>query len=186
MTHIDESVLAPIRARYGEPHLLRWEGEVTDPELALITYSPGRRHDVTLFVMNGNRLALIRKPHFEPGIWRTPGGGVKVGEDFVEGIVREGFEELGAAISLERYLVRAEAVFRFADEAVPWVTHVFSASTGADVLAPQDTAEIAEARWGSAAELAGPIRERLLATGRALWRYRVALHDAALEALNAA
>ena len=170
-------------ARYGEPSLLRWEGEVTDPELALITYSPGRRHDVTLFVTNGDRLALIRKPHFEPGIWRTPGGGVKVGEDFVEGIVREGFEELGD-VALERYLVRAEAVFRFADQAVPWVTHVFSASTDADVLEPHDTAEIAEARWGSAAELAGPIRERLLATGRALWRYRVALHDAALEALG--
>jgi ADP-ribose pyrophosphatase YjhB (NUDIX family) len=184
VTHVDESVLAPVRARYGEPRLLRWEGEVSDPELALITYSPGRRHDVTLFVTNGDRLALIRKPHFEPGIWRTPGGGVKLGEDFVEGIVREGLEELGVAVSLERYLVRAEAVFRFADEAVPWVTHVFSASTGADVLAPLDTTEIAEARWGSAVELAGPIRERLLATGRALWRYRVALHDASLEALE--
>jgi len=31
---------------------------------------------------------------------------------------------------------------------------------------------------------AGPIRERLLASGRALWRYRVALHDAALVALD--
>ena len=31
--------------------------------------------------------------------------------------------------------------------------------------------------------LAGPLRERLLATGRAFWRYRVALHDAALRAL---
>lgn len=183
MTHVDESVLAPIRARYGEPHVLRWEGEVTDPELSLITYSPRRRHDVTLFVANGDHLALIRKPHFPPGIWRTPGGGVKVGEDFVEGILREGLEELGVAISLERYLVRAEAVFRFADQAVPWVTHVFSASTAEGTLEPLDKTEIAEARWGTAAELAGPIRERLLATGRALWRYRVALHDASLEAL---
>jgi ADP-ribose pyrophosphatase YjhB (NUDIX family) len=184
VTHIDDAMLAPVREKYGEPRILGWEGEVTDPELALITYSPGRRHDVTLFVTNGERLALIRKPHFEAGVWRTPGGGVKVGEDFVEGVVREGLEELGAAVSLERYLVRAEAVFRFADQSVPWVTHVFSATTGANVLAPQDTAEIAEARWGTAAELAGPIRDRLLATGRALWRYRVALHDAALTELG--
>jgi hypothetical protein len=49
---------------------------------------------------------------------------------------------------------------------------------------PADVAEIAGARWGSLAELAGPIRERLLATGRAFWRYRVALHDAALEAMR--
>lgn len=183
--HIDEAILAPIRARYGEPAILPWDGEVSDPELSLITYSPGRRHDVTLFVFNGERLALIRKPHFEPGVWRTPGGGVKADEDFVTGVVREGLEELGASIVLERYLVRAEAVFRFENEAVPWETHVFAASTETSVLAPQDTAEIAEARWGSASELEGPIRERLLATGRALWRYRVALHDAALEALRA-
>ena len=32
-------------------------------------------------------------------------------------------------------------------------------------------------------ELAGPLRARLLATGFAFWRYRVALHDAALAAL---
>ena len=102
----------------------------------------------------------------------------------VRAAVREGLEELGVAIELDRYLVRADAVFRFADQAVPWATHVFSASTEADVLAPQDTAEIAEARWGTAAQLAGPIRERLLATGRALWRYRVALHDAALSELD--
>jgi len=60
---------------------------------------------------------------------------------------------------------------------------VLSATTAEEDLAPLDTDEIAAARWGTAAELAGPIRERLLATGRALWRYRVALHDAALAAL---
>ena len=52
--------------------------------------------------------------------------------------------------------MRAEAVFRFADQSVPWVTHVFSATTDTEVLTAQDTAEIAEARWGTAAELAGP------------------------------
>ena len=140
--------------------LLRWEGEVTDPELALITYSPGRRHDVTLFVFNGPRLALIRKPHFTEGIWRTPGGGIKPGEDFVAGVVREALEELGVQVELDRYLVRAEAVFRFADQAVPWRTHVFAASTSAEELSPLDTDEIEAARWGTAEELGGPIRER--------------------------
>ena len=41
VTHIDDAMLAPVRENYGEPAVLRWEGEVTDPELALITYSPG-------------------------------------------------------------------------------------------------------------------------------------------------
>ena len=56
--HVDEKLLAPVRARFGEPAIMRWDGEVSDPELALITYNPARRHDVTLFVFNGERLAL--------------------------------------------------------------------------------------------------------------------------------
>ena len=181
--HVDETVLAQVRQRFGSPAVLDWEGEVSEPELAMITYNPVRRHDVTLFVSSGERLALIRKPHFPDGIWRTPGGGIKPGEDFVAGVVREAHEELGVAVELSRYLVDARAVFRFAGESVPWRTHVLSATTSDDMLAPLDTQEIAAARWGTAAELAGPIRERLLATGRALWRYRVALHDAALAVL---
>jgi ADP-ribose pyrophosphatase YjhB (NUDIX family) len=182
--HVDETILAPIRARFGEPAVLRWEGEVSEHELALITYNAARRHDVTLFVFQSDRLALIRKPHFGPGIWRTPGGGVKPDEDFVAGVVREALEETGAEVELDRYLLRTNAVFRHGGEAVPWQTHVFSAVTQAETLVARDTAEIAAVRWGSARELAGPIRERLLATGRALWRYRVALHDAALEEIT--
>jgi len=78
--HVDEAVLARVRKQFGEPAVLEWDGEVSDPELALIVSSPARRHDVTLFVFNTERLALIRKPHFPPGIWRTPGGGIKPGE----------------------------------------------------------------------------------------------------------
>jgi 8-oxo-dGTP pyrophosphatase MutT (NUDIX family) len=183
--HVDEITLAPVRTRFGQPAVLRWEGEVSEPELALVTRQPHRRHDVTLFVSNGERLALIRKPHFTPGIWRTPGGGVNPGEEFVAGVVREALEELGVDVELDRYLVRMQAVFRLEGQAVPWETHVFSAWTEEEELSPRDTVEIAEARWGTAGELAGPIRERLLATGRALWRYRVALHDATLERLAA-
>jgi ADP-ribose pyrophosphatase YjhB (NUDIX family) len=182
--HIDERVLAPVRARYGEPALLAWEGDVSEDELLLITHNPRRRHDVTLFVENGDRLALIRKPHFAPGIWRTPGGGVKPGEDFVAGVVREGLEETGAEIELRAYLVRAEASFHHAGTTIPWQTHIFAAVTETEELRAQDTDEIEVARWGTRAELAGPIRKRLLASGRALWRYRVALHDAALAALR--
>ena len=52
---------------------------------------------------------------------------------------------------------------------------MFSATTGDEAIAALDTVEIAEARWGTLDELSGPLRERLLATGRAFWRYRVAL-----------
>jgi ADP-ribose pyrophosphatase YjhB (NUDIX family) len=182
--HVTEAVLAPLRERYGEPALLEWEGEISEGEHALATYNPRRMHDVTLFILNGERLALIRKPHFEPGVWRPPGGGIKAGEDFVDGVRREAMEETGVEVELQRYLVATEARFLYEPHDVPWRTHVFLATTSDEELAPRDREEIAAARWGTPAELAGPLRERLLATGRAFWRYRVALHDAALEALK--
>jgi 8-oxo-dGTP pyrophosphatase MutT (NUDIX family) len=186
IVHITDEILAPLRERYGEPRTLHWDGEVSDPELALITHNPRRRHDVTLFIFNGERLALVRKPHFEPGVWRTPGGGIKPGEEFAAGAVREALEETGADIQLDRFLLVAEPLFRFRNDAIPWQTLVLSARTRTEDLEPVDTDEIEAARWGTAAELRGPIRTRLLATGRALWRYRVALHDAALEELTRA
>jgi 8-oxo-dGTP pyrophosphatase MutT (NUDIX family) len=181
--HVDEAVLAPLRARYGEPVTLEWEGEISQREHSLATYNPDRAHDVTLFIFNRERLVLIRKHGFEPGIWRPPGGGIKPGEDFVAGVQREALEETGLRVELQRYLVDATAHFVYVPHDVPWRTHIFLATTEDDVLAPRDTEEIQAARWGTLPELSGPLRERLLATGRAFWRYRVALHDAAAEAL---
>ena len=181
--HVGEAVLAPLREQYGDPVTLPWEGEVGEQEFALAGFNPSRRHDFTFFVFNGERLALIEKPQYPAGIWRPPGGGVRAGEHVVEGIRREAREELGVEIELERYLVASEAVFRFGGETIEWRTHVVSARTDAEELAPQDTDEISAARWGSLDELGGPLRQRLLGTGRALWRYRVALHDAAAAAL---
>jgi ADP-ribose pyrophosphatase YjhB (NUDIX family) len=183
--HLTEAVLAPLRERYGEPRPLRWEGEVSEQELELAGASPGRRHDVTFFVFDpAGRLALIQKPSYPEGVWRPPGGGVRPGEQFERGVQREAVEELGIHIELERFLVSTEATFRGPGGVIEWRTHVVSARTEELELDPIDTHEIKAARWGSAAELAGPIRARLLETGRALWRYRVALHDAALEQLE--
>jgi 8-oxo-dGTP diphosphatase len=182
--HVTEAILAPLRERYGEPALLEWEGDISEREHSMATYDPKRMHDVTFFILNGERLALIRKPHFEPGVWRPPGGGVKPGEDFEAGVRREALEETGLEVELERYLVVAEARFLYEPYEVPWHTHVFLARTSGEELAPRDHEEIAAARWGTLAELAGPLRGRLLETDRAFWRYRVALHDAALDKLE--
>jgi ADP-ribose pyrophosphatase YjhB (NUDIX family) len=183
--HLTEAVLAPLRERYGEPQLVRWEGEVSAEEFTLAGGSPERRHDVTFFVFGPQgRLALIRKPSYPPEIWRPPGGGVRADEEFEAGVRREAVEELGVEISLERFLVSSEAVIRCADGVIDWRTHVFSARTDAEALDPIDTREIAGARWGTMEELDGPLREAMLATGRALWGYRVALHDAAIAKLT--
>jgi ADP-ribose pyrophosphatase YjhB (NUDIX family) len=182
--HIDEVTLARLRARFGEPVLLRWQGEVSEQEWRLATYNPSRTHDVTLFIVSDGRIALIRKHPFPPDVWRPPGGGVRPGEDFEEAARREALEETGADVELERYLVATDATFTCGHRRLNWATHVFSARTATEGLAARDTDEIAAVRWGTLEELAGPLRERLLATGRAFWRYRVALHDAALAALG--
>ena len=185
IVHVTDELLAPLRAKYGEPVDLEWAGDITEREHALATYNPNRLHDVTLLILDpGDRIALIRKPQFAAGIWRPPGGGIKPGEDFALGAEREALEETGLEVRLERYLVATRASFLYEPFDVPWRTHVFLARTDDTVLAPRDREEIAAARWGTLDELAGPLRERLLATGHAFWRYRVALHDAALRALR--
>jgi ADP-ribose pyrophosphatase YjhB (NUDIX family) len=179
------SLDATLRKRYGTPALLEWDGKISDVEWGVATYNPTRFHDVTLFILDpSQRLALIRKPHFASNVWRPPGGGVKPGEDPTDAAVREALEETGLRVELARYLVLARAVFRNGGRELPWETHVLLARTDDTELAPGDPGEIAEARWGTLAELAGPLREILLGTGRAFWRYRVALHAAALEQLE--
>lgn len=183
--HVDEAVLEGVRARYGEPVVMPWRGEISEVEWSIATHNPSRTHDVTLFILDrSERLALIRKPHFTDGVWRPPGGGVKPGEDFTAGAVREALEETGLRITLERYLVASEAVFTNAGRELRWRTHVLLARTEDEELEPADPEEIAAARWGTLDELSGELREVLLATGRAFWRYRVDLHDAALAELN--
>ena len=184
--HVTEEILSALRTGHGEPARLDWSGEISEREYRLATYNPARTHDVTLFILDpGDRVALIRKPQFTDGVWRTPGGGIKPGEEFAAGAVREALEETGLRVTLDRYLVDAHASFRFGPETLAWRTHVLSARTTDTELAPQDGEEIAGARWGTLDELGGPLERRLLETGHALWRYRVALHAAALAQLAA-
>jgi 8-oxo-dGTP pyrophosphatase MutT (NUDIX family) len=185
IVHVTDQLLRPLVERYGPPARLDWAGEVSEQEYRLATYNPARRHDVTLFILDpADRIAFIRKPHFAEGIWRPPGGGIKPGEDPAAGAAREALEETGLHVMIERYLVDAHATFSWGGDDLAWRTHVLLARTRDETLAPQDPEEIADARWGTLDELGGPLRDRLLSTGRALWRYRVALHDAALQSLS--
>lgn len=191
--------------RWGTPQEIELQAVLDERELELVGGSLRklRTHDITFFIVEGDELVVIRKPMFPPEAFRAPSGGVHPGEGLEEGARREALEETGLDIRLERYLLRVNATFRAAKEwpgqaslppavldgqeptAWHWQSHVFLASVnGSRELAPQDTWEIAEARWVTLAELQGPIREVLLASGWSLFRYRVALTDATIALID--
>lgn len=189
--YVDAAVVRELEARYGVPRTLEMTLVMAEPEYALCrrAASRGRAHDVTLVIPRGpdsrrGEIAGIRKWSYPPGLFRPPSGGVEPGEAFAAGAVREAWEETGLEVSLDRYLVRASARFECDGDALAWTTHVFSARWLGGEIGPRDTREIAEARWVTIAALNGEMRERMLSLESAGFRYRVALHDAALAALE--
>lgn len=186
--YVTPAIIAAAEERYGVPRELYASYEITAPELAMIRGSQrdGRAHDVTVCVFNGERLAVIAKPSYPPGAFRVPGGALRRGEAMDAGAAREACEETGLRAEIERYLLRIHVRFTLGDDGVDWTTHVLAATTAETVIDPRDTHEIREARWSTLAELNGPIRAILLATGRPLFRYRTDLHRWTAEQLRAA
>jgi 8-oxo-dGTP pyrophosphatase MutT (NUDIX family) len=190
--YIDAAVIRALEAEYGVPQALEMKLTMTEREYALCTKVSrrGRAHDVTILIVRPGvvdlspQIAVIRKWSYPPGLFRPPSGGVEPGEPFASGAVREAWEETGLEVALERYLVRMRARFECQGDALDWSTHVVSARWLGGEIGPVDTREIAEARWASVAELDGDLRRRMLSLGSAGFRYRVALQDAALDALG--
>jgi ADP-ribose pyrophosphatase YjhB (NUDIX family) len=184
--YLTEAMLEAAARRWGEPRRHALTFEITPRERGVIhgTSQPDRVHDITLFIERDAHFAVIAKPFFPPGVWRAPSGGLVPGEDLEAGAKREALEETGLEIELARYLLRIDARFTLGLEVEPWHTHVFLARAAAGELAPRDTREIRAARWAAREELQGPIRAALLATGFPLFRYRVALTDAAFERID--
>jgi len=184
--YVTPAIIAAAEAGYGAPRKLRVSYEISAPELAMIRGSQrdGRAHDVTLFVFNNDRLAVIAKPSYLPGAYRIPGGALRRDEAMDAGALREGLEETGLTARVRHYLLRIHARFSLGDDGVDWTTHVLSATTEQTAIDPIDTREIREARWSSLDELNGPIRDALRASGRPLFRYRGDLHQWAAEQLQ--
>ena len=185
--YVNATLVEEAERKLGNPQVLHLEHEIGPVELAFVraTQKHGRAHDITLFIFDGDRLALIRKPMFRRPIFRAPSGGLDPGESFDEGARREALEETGLDIELEEYLLRVHVRFTDGEDYLDWTSHVFKARAIGGELRPLDTSEIAETVYGSVEELQGPIRQALLDSGRGLLAYRVALTDAAVEILQA-
>jgi 8-oxo-dGTP pyrophosphatase MutT (NUDIX family) len=190
-------------ARFGMPREIELAALLDNREMDTVARSLRRlrTHDVTFFIVDQGRVAVIRKPTFPADVFRVPSGGVDEGESLEDGVLREAYEETGLRVALDRYLLRVHATFRPLEpwagdlpeavrddedpQAFRWWTHVFSVRLeGNRELDPKDTREIAEAKWVGLEELQGGIRMALLRTGKGLFRYRVDLTDAAVAQLR--
>ena len=184
--HLTEAVLAPLRERYGEPRPLRWEGEVSAEEFTLAGGSPGapaRRHLLRLRPERPARAdpeAVLPRGRLAAAGRRRAAGRALRDRRAARG--DGGARDPDRARALPRQL-RGDLPLRRRRDRLAHPRLLGDAPTRRS-CEPIDTHEISAARWGTTAELAGPIRARLLETGRALWRYRVELHDAALDQLE--
>jgi 8-oxo-dGTP pyrophosphatase MutT (NUDIX family) len=183
--YISAETIAELEKKFGQPEELSLDYEMTDRELGVVRGSQkhGRAHDVTMFIISGDRVVVIKKPMYPPGAYRAPSGGIAPGEPFEEGALREAYEETGLVVSLEKYIVRANVRFSHGLDAINWTSHVFTASSEGTELNPIDTHEIAEARFVNVDELMGSIRNELLASGSTGLRYRSELNDFVINKL---
>jgi ADP-ribose pyrophosphatase YjhB (NUDIX family) len=184
--YVSDETIADLEERYGSPEVIHLRRAMIDLEFDLLLRSmkQDRAHDVTLFIFKGSDLVAIRKHMHPEGVYRAPSGGVTPGEDFERGALREAYEETGATVELQQYILRVHVVFTHAGQEVPWTSHVFTADYVSGELKPIDTREIAEVKLVSLEELQGGIRENLLATGSGGLAYRVDLTDKVMELLD--
>jgi len=152
--HLTPAVLLRFEQTYGSPHVVRLEFEMGNREWSLVSDSArrGRLHDVTLYIPRGDELAVIQKPSYPPGVWRTPSGGVATGECIEDGAMREAYEETGLRTEPGRYLLRSEVRFVHGDEAMLWTSHVIEMGYLSGEPHPVDTREVSAARWADLEE----------------------------------
>lgn len=180
--YLEGPEIRALEARFGRPREAVLGYEIERDELAFIrsTQRDGRAHDVTAFIPHENMIAVIRKHTYPKGAWRVPSGGIRKGEPFEEGLLREVREETGLSVRMSRYLCRVRVAFTSGDDRIVWTTHAVEAlptEPPPDPLRPLDTHEIVEATFLDWPTLLGPVRELLIAAPPVGLTYRAHLHD---------
>jgi 8-oxo-dGTP pyrophosphatase MutT (NUDIX family) len=170
--------------KYGYPPVISMNVPVSEDEYDFIrsTQKFGRCHDITLYIFKGNQVIVTAKHHYPQGLYRAPSGGLKPGEDFLEGTYREAMEETGCKIKLLKYILQVNAAFTFGRRYIPWRTHVFTARHVSGKIKPIDIREIREARLADMAEFDtyGKIIAGMESGGL---HYRARLHNEVLKFL---
>lgn len=180
--HLD---LHQIEKKYGKPKFLKMFSPLSLNEFTNLEESmrDGRNSDVTLFVFKGGKVIVISKPWYPPGLYRAPSGGVRPGESLEEVSLREAYEETGAKIKLQRYILKIKVTFSHNQKDVIWTSHIFTAKYLSGKIKPVDTREIKEAKLMSLKELSS-LKPLLLKTGSGGLTYRAALTEKAISEIK--
>jgi 8-oxo-dGTP pyrophosphatase MutT (NUDIX family) len=181
--HIGRHIVQELVLEFGEPTIERWEAPLTETEFRNIVRhrEHGRAHDVSLLILKAGDAAVIRKAGYPEGAFRIPSGGVHPEESFVDGALREAYEETGLSVAIKDYLLQIHATFTLGDERAPWTTHVMLARPlggAAETLKiePHDHDEIEAARWMDFSELVDEVSPLLEESGLGGLRYRARIH----------
>lgn len=178
--------LSSIRARFGYPYHQWMTHEFDEQGWRLVEkcVNQKRTHDVTLLIQGpDDRFALMSKHSYPPGIFRSPSGGVKPGEDLVTGALREAKEETGLNIELKRFILHITLDIGFSGEVTTWDSYVFHATTRDTQLKPTDLKEVRETSWAGREQLQ-MMAAKLKATGNGGLIYRGDLTAASLWTLE--
>lgn len=185
MAYVTEEMIAGMAARFGAPYERSFHFDVTAKEVARIKSSQkdGRDHDVTLYVSHADRLLVMAKHIYPPGLYRAPSGGLKPGESFEHGIAREIAEELGCVIALDRFLLRTAVRFQHDNNWVDWRSFVFLAhyvEGDFNYTDHHEIREVAQVPWSDFAKFGRMMR----ATDLGGLHYRASLHETVVELLR--
>jgi len=179
--YINEDEIKKLAALHGTPEEAKFLIPVDEIEYDRIKASQKneRSHDVTLYIFKDDRVVVIAKHFYPPGMYRAPSGGVAPGEDFVEGTKREAREETGCEIELERFLLVSNVTFELVPRdgrKIEWTSYVFRARCIGGEFDFTDTKEIREvhlAELGEFEEFGRIMRQQPIGG----LHYRAALHD---------
>jgi 8-oxo-dGTP pyrophosphatase MutT (NUDIX family) len=175
--YVTDDMIAGMEVGYGNPSRVSFGFDVSEEEYSRIRGSQkhGRNHDLTLYIRKVDKLAVIAKPFYPPGLYRAPSGGLKPGESFIDGINREMAEEVGCEIQLDRFILRTSVTFTHGSDRIDWRSFVFTADYVRGDFQFTDHDEISEvhlAEWGEFDKFGKIMRSSTLGG----LHYRAALH----------
>lgn len=183
---VTEVMLEDAARRYGQPEVADFSFDVSIEEYNRIKASQkhGRCHDVTFYIFKGEKIVVIAKPFYPPGMYRAPSGGLAVGESITDGMLREAREETGCEIKIERFLLKTNVFFECPaiEDKIKWHSFVFTAAYQSGNFEFTDKREIREVYLANLSEFdsfAGIMRKTQLGG----LHYRAALHEAVAKIL---